>query len=112
MQGPFGGLNSHKDEKHLTAPAGQTQAAGQQSRGKDAEEDSRKLLEAFARDTGPAADAIAKLLKDPSKEAAEKLLGDIDKLMPSDPAMAAVIAEAMAKEFSGATGVSPVGAVP
>lgn len=57
------------------------------------------VLKAFAQDTGPAADAIQEFLKDPSKEAAEALLNRLPELIPEDPAMAAVIAEAMAKEF-------------
>ena len=64
---------------------------------------STDILAAFAKDTGPAADAIKELLKDPSKEAAEKLLADLDDLMPEDPAMAAILAEAMAKEFGATT---------
>ena len=58
------------------------------------------VLKAFAQDTGPAADAIKEFLKDPSKEAAEALLNRLPDLIPEDPAMAAVIAEAMAAEFS------------
>ena len=57
------------------------------------------VLKAFAQDTGPAADAIQEFLKDPSKEAADALLNRLPELIPEDPAMAAVIAEAMAKEF-------------
>ena len=100
VQGPFNGLNSRTEEKkHLPAPAGQHLAAGQQSRGQDADEDSRKLLEAFARDTGPAADAIKELIANPTPEAAESLVSRLESLMPDDPAMTAIIAEAMAKEF-------------
>lgn len=107
VQGPFGGLNSLKK---LPVPAGQSLAAGQQPQGQDADEDSRKLLEAFARDTGPAADAIKDLLKDldaeggagvPAalKEKAASLVSRLQSLLPDDPAMTAVLAEAMAKEF-------------
>ena len=55
------------------------------------------VLEAFAKDTSAAAKAVEELLKNPSKEAAEKLLADLPKLLPDDPAMAAVIADEMAK---------------
>ena len=65
----------------------------------------QKVLAAFAQDTGPAADAIQEFLKDPSNEAAEALLNRLPDLIPEDPAMAAVIAEAMAKEF-GAGGLA------
>jgi len=57
------------------------------------------VLAAFAQDTGPAADAIRALLADPSPEAAKKLLDDLPSLIPEDPALSAVIAEAMAAEF-------------
>lgn len=55
------------------------------------------VLEAFARDNTPAAKAVEKFLQDPSKEAAEKLIADLPSLMPSDPEMAAIIADEMAK---------------
>ena len=57
------------------------------------------ILKAFAADMSPAGKAVEELLKDPSKEAAEALLAKLDSLLPEDPATAAVIAEAMAKEF-------------
>ena len=57
------------------------------------------ILEAFSSDSSPAAKAIQELLNDPSKEKAEALLKDLPTLLPEDPAMAAVIAEAMAAEF-------------
>jgi len=66
----------------------------------DLEPRTSSVLSAFAKDTGPAADAIKELLKNPSKEAAEKLLADLPTLLPDDPALAAVIAEEMAKQFS------------
>ena len=58
------------------------------------------VLEAFAKDTGAAAKAVEEFLKDPSKEAAEKLLADLPELLPDDPAMAAVIADEMAKAMA------------
>lgn len=57
------------------------------------------ILKAFAADMSPAGKAVEELLKNPSKEAAEALLAKLDSLLPEDPATAAVIAEAMAKEF-------------
>jgi len=62
------------------------------------------VLAAFAKDTGPAADAIKELLKDPSPERAKALLADLPKLLPEDPALAAVIAEEMAKQFTDPAG--------
>ena len=55
------------------------------------------VLEAFAKDTGAAAKAVEEFLKDPSKEAAEALAARLPELLPDDPAMAAVIADEMAK---------------
>jgi hypothetical protein len=65
------------------------------------------ILEAFAKDTGPAADAIKALLKTiesggDGKAEAASLIEKLPELMPEDPAMAAVIAEAMAAEFTDA----------
>ena len=65
------------------------------------------VLEAFAKDTGPAADAIRELLEDPTPEKAKALLDRLPELLPEDPALAAVIAEEMAKEFSSAASGSP-----
>ena len=57
------------------------------------------VLAAFSKDSSPAAEAIKELLNDPSKEKAEEILKKLPELLPEDPAMAAVIAEAMAAEF-------------
>ncbi len=64
--------------------------------------DGGDVLAAFAKDTGPAADAIRELLEDPTPEKAKALLDDLPTLLPEDPALAAIIAEEMAKEFSSA----------
>ena len=53
-------------------------------------------MAAFAKDTSKAAEAVKALLDDPTPEAAEKLLADLPSLIPDDPALAAVIADAMA----------------
>ena len=68
---------------------------------------STDLLSAFAADTSAAGKAVAELLKkveevedvEEVKEAAAALLAKLDTLLPDDPAMAAVLAEEMAKEF-------------
>jgi len=57
------------------------------------------VLSAFAKDTTPAADAIRSLLEDPTPERAQALLEQLPALIPDDPALAAVIAEEMAKQF-------------
>ena len=65
------------------------------------------ILKAFASDTSAAGKAVAELLKNPTQEAAASLVSRLPSLLPDDPAMAAVIAEAMAKEFNVATAPSP-----
>ena len=57
------------------------------------------ILKAFAADTNAAGKAVAELLKNPTPEAASSLVSRLPSLLPDDPAMAAVIVEAMAKEF-------------
>lgn len=88
------GVLGFANEKISHTPAGQRQT------GEDQGKVSEDVLKAFAQDTGPAADAIKEFLKAPSKEAADALLKDLPSLIPEDPALAAVIAEAMAAEFS------------
>lgn len=102
VQGPFNGLNSRTEEKSLELRAKSLEDEKAQSsklKAQSSDEDSRKLLEAFARDTGPAADAIKELIENPTPEAAASLVSRLESLMPDDLAMAAVLAEAMAKEF-------------
>ncbi len=61
---------------------------------------SEGVLGAFARDTSKAAEAVRGLLDDPTPEKAKALIDDLPNLVPEDPALAAVIAEEMAKEFA------------
>lgn len=60
------------------------------------------ILEAFAKDQGAAAEAVAKLLQNPTPERAAALLKDLPNLLPDDPALASVIAEEMAKAYGEA----------
>ena len=60
------------------------------------------ILEAFAKDQGAAAEAVAKLLQNPTPDRAAALLKDLPNLLPEDPALAAVIAEEMAKAYAEA----------
>ena len=102
VQGPFGGLNSAATGK--TTPQtveNPLQNAPRPAGGQGDPQTPKALLEAFSRDLGPAAEAVKKLLDDPTPEAAGKLLEDLPSLIPEDPALAAVIAEAMAAEFKG-----------
>lgn len=61
-------------------------------------------LEALAKDQGAAAEAVARLLENPTPGRAAALLYDLPNLIPEDPALAAVIAEEMAKAYAGALG--------
>ena len=81
--------------------ANEVQAASQPSQ---PSHESQHILAAFAADNGTLAEAIKALLKDPSTEAAEKLLADLPTLLPDDPALEAVIAEEMAKQFTDPAG--------
>ena len=76
-----------------------TVPAASSRRGAGNDDQPSAILTAFAKDMSPAGKAVAELLKDPSKEAAEALLAKLDTLLPEDPASAAVIAEEMAKAF-------------
>ena len=60
------------------------------------------ILEAFAKDQGAAAEAVAKLLQNPTPDRAAALLKDLPNLLPEDPALAAVIAEEMVKAYGEA----------
>lgn len=103
VQGPFGGLNSAATGK--TAPQTVENPLQNAPRPADGQGDEKSpgasegILEAFAKDTSKAAEAVKTLLDDPTPEKAEKLLADLPNLLPDDPALAAVIAEAMAAEF-------------
>ena len=104
VQGPFGGLNAttpgktplQNDEKALQNAPSPSDRQGDEK----ATDASEGILEAFAKDTSKAAEAVKTLLADPTPENAKKLLADLPNLLPNDPALAAVIAEAMAAEFS------------
>lgn len=60
------------------------------------------FLRAFAEDTSEAAKRVRELLEDPTPEAARALMADLPSLVPGDPALAALLAEEMAKSFAGA----------
>ena len=75
----------------------------------------RAILAAFAKDTSKAAEAVKALLaeEDPEKLKAlgSKLIADLPTLIPDDPALAAVIADAMAAEFGSHAAPAPSGAL-
>ena len=60
------------------------------------------ILKAFAKDTGPAAEAVKELLDDPSAEAAADLTARLPDLLPTDPEMASILADAMARAMAEA----------
>lgn len=106
VQGPFGGLNANTPDKTPFKNAEKAlQNAPSHSDGQGDEKHTdapERILEAFAKDTSKAAEAVKALLADPTPEKAEQLLADLPSLIPDDPALAAVIAEAMAAEFKPA----------
>lgn len=61
--------------------------------------DAKAALAALAEDSSEVAKEIAKLMADPSPSAASALLEKLPSLLPEDPALAAVIAEAMAEAY-------------
>ena len=87
--------DSHEDNPGIPAGGPRSVAAAD---GTEAAAPSA-VLKAFAEDTGAAAAAVRKLLENPTPGAAAALLKDLPSLIPDDPALAAVIAEEMAKEF-------------
>lgn len=115
VQGPFGGLNANTPDKtpfKNAAKALQNAPSHSDGQGDEKPTDaSERILEAFAKDTSKAAEAVKALLADPTPEKAEKLLADLPSLIPDDPALAAVIAEAMAAEFRPAPSVTTDGDV-
>ena len=76
---------------------------------KDGETRSAALLRGFAADMGPAAEKIKSLLDGLDagrdvRDEARRLAGELPDLMADDPAMAAVIEEAMAEAFAAGAG--------
>lgn len=67
----------------------------------------QKLAWSLQLDFKDVADRVNEILEMPEAEraeAAEKLMGELDSLVPEDPSMASVIAEEMAKAFGGVPG--------
>ena len=102
--GGFGGLSLNKrSATPLQTPKDYVMIPAQNPRGpSDADGAPDAVLAAFAKDTGAAAEAVAELLKNPTPERAAALLKDLPSLLPKDPALAAVIAEEMAKAYGEA----------
>ena len=103
VQGPFGGLNATTPNKtplqNAEKPLQNAPSPADGQGDEKSPDASEGILEAFAKDTSKAAEAVKTLLADPTPEKAKQLLADLPNLLPDDPALAAVIAEAMAAEF-------------
>ena len=102
---PFHGLNSATPlQTALQGVAKREDEPGRTTTPESGDAPQRAILAAFAKDTSKAAEAVKSLLaeEDPSKLKAlsSKLLADLPTLIPEDPALAAVIADAMAAEFA------------
>lgn len=97
---PFPGLNSATPlQTALQGVAKREDESGRTTTPESGDAPQRAILAAFAKDASRAAERVKALLDDPTPEAAEKLLADLPSLIPDDPALAAVIADAMAAEF-------------
>ncbi len=98
---PFPGLNSATPlQTALQGVAKREDESGRTTTPESGDAPQRAILAAFAKDTSKAAEAIKSLLADPTPEKAKAILADLPSLIPDDPALAAVIAEAMAAQFS------------
>lgn len=97
-QGTGNGLPELKMNKDTFLSKTEKENQGPSGSGERGDHDA--ILKAFAEDSSAAAGEIRDLLKNPSPEKAAALLQKLPSLLPEDPAMAAVIAEAMAAEFS------------
>ena len=120
LPGGFGGLPNERPPATPLQTALQGIAKREDESGRTTTPESdgapqRAVLAAFAKDTSAAADAVKALLaeKDPSKLQAlsSKLMADLPSLIPEDPALAAVIADAMAAEFGSPAAPDPSGSL-
>lgn len=120
LPGGFGGLPNERTpatplQTALQGVAKREDESGRTTTPESGDASQRAILEAFAKDTSKAAEAVKSLLaeEDPSKLKAlsSKLLADLPSLIPDDPALAAVIAEAMASEFGSPDAQDPSGAL-
>ena len=108
----FPGLNSATPlQTALQGVAKREEGSGRTTTPESGDAPQRAILAAFAKDTSKAAEAVKALLaeEDPEKLKAlsSKLIADLPTLIPDDPALAAVIADAMAAEFSDGRARTP-----
>ena len=120
LPGGFGGLPNERTpatplQTALQGVAKREEGSGRTTTPESGDAPQRAILEAFAKDTSKAAEAVKALLaeEDPEKLKAlsSKLLADLPSLIPDDPALAAVIADAMAAEFGSPAAPAPSGAL-
>ena len=112
LPGGFGGLPNERTpatplQTALQGVAKREEGSGRTTTPESGDAPQRAILAAFAKDTSKAAERVKALLDDPTPEGAEKLLADLPSLIPEDPALAAVIADAMAAEFSDGRARTP-----
>ena len=116
----FGGLPNERTpatplQTALQGVAKREEGSGRTTTPESGDAPQRAILEAFAKDTSKAAEAVKALLaeEDPEKLKAlsSKLIADLPTLIPDDPALAAVIADAMAAEFGSPAAPAPSGAL-
>lgn len=120
IPGGFGGLPNERPpatplQTALQGFAKREEGSGRTTTPETGDAPQRAVLTAFAKDTSAAAEAVKALLaeEDPSKLQAlsSKLMADLPSLIPEDPALAAVIADAMAAEFGSPDAPAPSGAL-
>ena len=120
LPGGFGGLPNERTpatplQTALQGVAKREEGSGRITTPESGDAPQRAILAAFAKDTSKAAEAVKALLaeEDPSrlKALSSKLLADLPSLIPDDPALAAVIADAMAAEFGSPDAPAPSGAL-
>lgn len=120
LPGGFGGLPNERApatplQTALQGVAKREEGSGRTTTPESGDAPQRAILAAFAKDTSKAAEAVKSLLaeEDPEKLKAlsSKLIADLPTLIPDDPALAAVIAEAMAAEFGSPAAPAPSGAL-
>ena len=120
LPGGFGGLPNERPpatplQTALQGFAKREEGSGRTTTPETGDAPQRAVLAAFAKDTSAAAEAVKALLaeEDPSKLQAlsSKLMADLPSLIPEDPALAAVIADAMAAEFGSPDAPAPSGAL-
>ena len=122
--GGFGGLANEKpgktalqnDEKALQNapsdsdgqgdPSGHTSSQIAKNRPSGAGGVSSEVIEAFIKQNSEAAKAVKAVVDNPSEGAFAQLLANLPALLPTDPALAAVIADEMAKTYVAASASS------